>query len=400
MRMAENRIATCGRRATDMHPAQHRREVCIAGHRKRDARGRVDGRVQGGQGGEEATDQDEDSSPHEELVGGPYQCHLSFLAQVLRDSQPGRGSHGPNGHQGDQEVDRHHDQEREKHRPGHVPFWVLHLLARLGDDLVALERDEGEAHGSEHTAPTFREERGKRDLDAALPEHDHQSRGDECQDDQDLPDRHHVSGLAGFRGAPVVDVREEDDGGDGQPLLDCHETEVDLRGAQRVEHELEIGPEAEGVERTGDRVGEPRHPPAQEAVGIGQGGLDPQVPAARVVKRASELRVGHRGEERHERVQSEDEQQRRAGHARRNTGQHEDAGTDHGPDTDHRDVEEAHLAAETDFNSHGQSRVMVEALGAPEHPRQRTELCTSQANKGISQPESHPKTARNPQEID
>ena len=40
-------------------------------------------------------------------------------------------------------------------------------------------------------------------------------------------------------------------------------------------------------------------------------------------------------------------------HASRDTGQDKDAGADHGAHTDHGDVDQPHLAAQSDFNSQG-----------------------------------------------
>ena len=120
---------------------------------------------------------------------------------------------------------------------------------------------------------------------------------------------------------------------------------MDVGDADEMEKFREVGSEAEGVEGAGHRMGEPVHPPSQEAAGVGEGGLDPEVAAAGPVDRASQLRVGGGGEEGDDAVQEEHHHERRAGHAGGDAREHEDAGPDHGADTDHGHVEEPHLSA-------------------------------------------------------
>ena len=54
--------------------------------------------------------------------------------------------------EGHQQVDRHDDHQREEHRARDVAFRGAHLLAALGDDLIALEGDERQPHRHEDAA--------------------------------------------------------------------------------------------------------------------------------------------------------------------------------------------------------------------------------------------------------
>ncbi len=112
-------------------------------------------------------------------------------------------------------------------------------------------------------------------------------------------------------------------------------------------HELhEEGPEGHGVQRTGDRVGEPTHPPGVEAVRVDECLFHPEIAATGLGERCAEFRIRNGGEHRDEPVDDERERQGRAGDTGREPREGEHTRPYHRADTDKRDVEQAHVAGE------------------------------------------------------
>src|SRR3972149_6644141 len=74
----------------------------------------------------------------------------------------------------------------------------------------------------------------------------------------------------------------------------------------------------------------------QETVGVRKRALHPKVAAPRVVEARSELRVGHRGEQRHDAVQAEGEEEAGTRPRGGDSGEDGDAGSEHRPDGDDR----------------------------------------------------------------
>ena len=169
---------------------------------------------------------------------------------------------------------------------------------------------------------------------------------DEHGQHDDLRDGHDVARATGLRRAAVIDPGEQRDDRNRERLLERQHRGLESREPDQRQHQLEVGAESERIERAGDRVGEPAHPAAHEALRVLEPELYPQVAATGIVERGTELRVGRGREQRHDRIQQESQQQSRPGDAGRDAGQHEDAGADHRAHADHHDVEQPHLAAQ------------------------------------------------------
>ncbi len=110
----------------------------------------------------------------------------------------------------EREVHEQADPEGQKHGAGDRPPRVLHLTADRGDQIEALKRDEGEAHGRDETGGTEREERrGSLGDDPAggrreCPE----SQSDEEDEDDDFAHRGQLAAPTG-----LADHRERVEGG-------------------------------------------------------------------------------------------------------------------------------------------------------------------------------------------
>ena len=96
--------------------------------------------------------------------------------------------------------------------------------------------------------------------------------------------------------------------------------------------------EANPVEAARHGMGEPTHPAGEEAVRTWQALFDPEVAAARFRNCRAELCVDHGSQDGDDAVQGEGENECRSRSAGGDTGQYEDAGTDHRADADHRDI--------------------------------------------------------------
>ena len=105
----------------------------------------------------------------------------------------------------------------------------------------------------------------------------------------------------------------------------------------------DVRPEDHCIKRTGHRVSQPVHPAGQEGAGTRQAEACPEVPATGSGYRAADLGIDHRGAEGQHSVEAERENEGRTGDARGDSGEGEDTGADHRPDTHHRDVEEFHV---------------------------------------------------------
>ena len=117
----------------------------------------------------------------------------------------------------DQEVDGDGHREGDEGGARDVLLGLLDLLGNGGDEVVALEGDEGQTHGDDHTACAEREEgreagsrlgRGARDLLEPV--------GDEDHEYEQLGHGEGVLGGTGHRSAPNVEAEknEPDDHGD------------------------------------------------------------------------------------------------------------------------------------------------------------------------------------------
>ena len=103
-------------------------------------------------------------------------------------------------------------------RPWGCSARVLHLLARLDDDLVALEGDEGEAHRHEHAPEPVGGERGEL-VQLGVTGHRPDAAGDEDAEDRDLADCDDVARLPRLRDPAEVDGDE--DQRDAAPPAPC-----------------------------------------------------------------------------------------------------------------------------------------------------------------------------------
>src|SRR5205807_8081477 len=114
-------------------------------------------------------------------------------------------------------------------------------------------------------------------------------------------------------------------------------------------------PEAESVdvERSDDAMAEPRHPAPEESPRVAHGPADPEVPATRLRERGAEFHVGHRSEHRHDEIQAEGKDQRWPCDREAWPDQEENRRPDRGTEADHRDVQEAEVAAELDLDFPG-----------------------------------------------
>ena len=130
---------------------EHRRQRPVARHGVGDpGRGEEVG-LQGGEHRQDAGDRDEPvAEVAEEAPRGDRDDAFRVLPAHLRDRLP-----GPDADRADQEdqrqVDRQGDGEREEHRPRDVARGILDLAGDRGDQVEALQRDEGEAHRLEQT---------------------------------------------------------------------------------------------------------------------------------------------------------------------------------------------------------------------------------------------------------
>jgi hypothetical protein len=121
----------------------------------------------------------------------------------------------------------------------------VHLFTALGDDLVAFEGDEGQAHGDEHAAVALRQEiLGEDRLPIGSLQGDPDSEADEDRQDDDLADGDDVAGPARLRRPPVIDPGKQRNDADREPLLDWHEGRVETAQSDERQHQLEIGAEA------------------------------------------------------------------------------------------------------------------------------------------------------------
>ncbi len=251
-----------------MNTSHDLRQARVPGHRERHPRGRIDRGVEGRQGREKAACQNDNRTAHHELVCRRHQRDLLLLPQVLGDAHARGRRYRADRDERDQQIDRDDDEEGEKDGSRHVSLGILDFLTGLRDDLVSLEGDERESHRREDPGPPFRHERSEGSLPTRAVHHCPEARDDEGTNDRDLADRDDVAGFTRLRRTPVVDQGEESTGGDRQPDLHAEQRGMELGSADEREHLLEIGAEAERVERAGHRVREPVHPAGQKAAGI------------------------------------------------------------------------------------------------------------------------------------
>ena len=177
-------------------------------------------------------------------------------------------------------------------------------------------------------------------------DHTAQAVDDEDCENEQLGDREYILGLAGHFGPAGVqaDKRHTDQERDQQDRTAfAQESERPFaHTGQILQEELpEIAGEAQGVEATRHGVGEPKHPSRRKTHRPRKGPSHVCITASGFRDGGGQLRVGEGRQERHGPVKGKRQDRGGAGYARRDAREHEDAGADHGSDTDHGRVEEA-----------------------------------------------------------
>ncbi len=188
-----------------------------------------------------------------------------YCPRKAHDGMPS-GLIGAERHEQDQQVDGHRDGERDEGGAGDRPLGVLDLLGHGGDQVVALEGDEGQPHGHHDPAETHGKE-GREAVNrlSGIGEDPLQPVGDEDDQYDDLGHGQRVLGLAGDLGAANVEAEEHD-----AHQHRHHQQRKVLSGRTEqaggeawevlVEDLPEVPRESQRVQTAGHGVGEPQHP--------------------------------------------------------------------------------------------------------------------------------------------
>ncbi len=336
-----------GRSGAGGQPVEAPRQRAVAGHLPGEPRGRQKVGLQRGQHRQQTGDD------HQPIAGGAEKApcrnrdqDLGVCRGCIADRLAGRA------HRHDQEqqwdVDHERGGQRQDHRARDVALGPFHLAPDRGDQIEALERDEGVAHGLDQALAAVRHEGAESCAELLDPRRVNQEHpetaGDDDREDDDLAD--------GFQ-LPAAGVRSHElpgvEGDRRQRVHEHRKTGVEPSrwgAAGRQDHLFEDRHEkdrkSEGVQDGRHHRGEPHHPPDGEGslyrqhlarVGVGAAGLG---------EPGRERGERQRREHRDGAVQRKGDDRARPGGGKGNAGEGQHAAADDRADADAGGGEEPH----------------------------------------------------------
>ena len=260
------------------------------------------------------------------------------------------GLNGPDANKHDHQVYENSHGQRNQRGPGNGLFRRLDLLGNGCDQVVTFKGDKGQPHGDNHAACAV----GQKRLEACRGllgnlKYPLQTVGDKYGQDNDLGHGDDIFDAAGNGCPPHIDEDENNAHQSGHHQcrgIMAGKAEDQMRHPRKIALNKfpEVAAESKGVKRACNDVTKPEHPACGKSGRAGERFADECVAASRFGIDRGQLGISKRRQQSYQAVEGKRYQRAGSGFTGGNSCENENAGADHGPDSNHGGVEEAQAA--------------------------------------------------------